>query len=319
MVKHEDYMALATNNAKMGWGLTKTNPMVGAVLVKDDKVLATGFHQYYGGPHAEVDVFSKTEDTEGATLYITLEPCSHTNKKTPPCAPLVIKKKIAKLVVGMRDPNPEVSGRGIEQIKAAGIEVIEGVLEKEVQGLNPAFTINMKEQRAFVHLKIAKTQDQTLIIPERQWITGDEVKRDVHWMRAQCQAILVGGETFRTDSPQLNVRGIHLLESPYFEQPKKFVLSRSLENLEDFEVVQVDDWAEFLKDLYKQGIGALYIEAGPNLAKDLIENEVYDYLSVMEAPFRADGIKLETQLPELSEIRQYSNGDRWLISSRSEL
>ncbi len=314
---HEDYMALAINNAKMGWGLTKTNPMVGAVLVKDEKVIATGFHQYFGGPHAEADLFSKTEDTEGATLYVTMEPCFHTNKKTPPCTPLVIEKKIAKLVVGMRDPNPETTGKGLEQIKAAGIEVIEGVLEKEVQGLNPAFTINMNEQRSFVHLKIAQTQDQTLVIPERQWITGDEVRRDVHWMRAQCQAIMVGGETFRTDSPELTVRGIHLLENEHFEQPRRLVLSRTLKELEGFEAVQVNDWNQFLKDLYKEGIGSLYIEAGPNLAKELIENKVYDYLSVMEAPFKAEGIRLDTELPELSEIRKYSNGDRWLICSQA--
>lgn len=143
MVNHSKIMKRCFQLAKKGIGKVEPNPYVGAVIVKDDKIIGEGWHEYFGGPHAEVNAFQNAiADVKGATLYCNLEPCCHTNKKTPPCVPLVVEKGIAKVIISNIDPNPDVSGRGIEMLKNNGIEVISGILKEEGEILNSKFFSN---------------------------------------------------------------------------------------------------------------------------------------------------------------------------------
>ena len=185
------------------------NPMVGAVLVKNGRIIGEGYHHYFGGPHAEVEAFQNcSEDPTGATLYCNLEPCCHPNKKTPPCTPLVISKKVARVVVANIDPNPDVSGKGLQQMREAGIQVESGLLADEGAELNKVFFLNMKAKRPYITVKIARSLDGFIAEnKERQfWLTGEKAIRFVHRLRTRHTAVLVGAGTIKADDPQLTVR-----------------------------------------------------------------------------------------------------------------
>ena len=157
---HETFMRRCFELARLGLGQVSPNPMVGAVLVKNGKIIGEGWHTHHGAPHAEPACFAQaTEDPTGATLYVNLEPCCHTKKLTPPCVPLVISKNIHKVVISNLDPNPQVAGQGVAQLRAAGIEVEVGVLEADGAELNEIFFHRMRTGRPFVHLKTAASQD----------------------------------------------------------------------------------------------------------------------------------------------------------------
>ena len=173
---HTEHMKRCINLARLAEGHTAPNPMVGAVVVKDGQVMAEGYHRQYGGAHAEVDALSKLGNkAEGATLYVNLEPCSHFGK-TPPCADLVVRSGIKKLIVGMTDPNPLVSGRGIEKCRQAGVEVVVGVLEEECRELNEVFVKNITQKKTFVALKTATTLDGKVATRtgSSKWITNEK-------------------------------------------------------------------------------------------------------------------------------------------------
>jgi diaminohydroxyphosphoribosylaminopyrimidine deaminase/5-amino-6-(5-phosphoribosylamino)uracil reductase len=183
--------------------------MVGAVVVKGGKVIASGYHKKAGEPHAEAVALRKAgPKAKGATLYVTLEPCSHTNKRTPPCSPLVISSGVKRVVVAMVDPNPRVSGGGIKALRKAGIEVIAGVLEAEARKLNEAFIKYITIGMPFVTLKIAQTLDGKIATAtgESKWITGEQAREEGHKLRDVNDAILVGVNTVLQDDPSLTTR-----------------------------------------------------------------------------------------------------------------
>jgi len=220
----EKFMQLAIKEAYKGKGKTLPNPAVGAVIVKDGKVVSTGYHERAGLPHAESIAIEKAgEKAKGATLYVTLEPCNHYGK-TPPCSEKIIKAGIKRVVVGIRDPNPIASG-GIERLKEAGIEVEVGVLKKECFELIDDFLVILKKDRPFVSLKLASTLDGLIADKNgnSKWISSEESRKLVHKLRSYHNAVMVGIGTVLNDDPLLNVR--------YFEvtpQPKAVVIDKNL-------------------------------------------------------------------------------------------
>ena len=205
---HEYWMAKAIQLAQQGLYTTHPNPRVGCVLVKDDQLIGQGFHAKAGEGHAEVNALADaTQAVDGATAYVTLEPCSHQGK-TPPCADALIKAGVARVVYGMQDPNPEVSGKGLAKLKKAGIEIIGPVLEAECEALNPGFIKRMREGLPFVRVKLAMSLDGRTAMEsgESQWITGPEARLDVQRLRAQSDAIVTGIGSVLADNPSMTVR-----------------------------------------------------------------------------------------------------------------
>lgn len=204
----EKYMKLALELAKKGEGRVNPNPLVGAVIVKDNKIIGKGYHEYYGGPHAEINAFSSAqENVEGSTMYVTLEPCCHYGK-TPPCVNAIIKNNIKKVVVGMLDPNPKVAGKGIEILREHGIEVITGVLEEKCKDLNEIFIKYIVTKSPFVIMKYAMTLDGKIAAytGDSKWITGESAREEVHKLRNKVSGIMVGIGTVLQDNPSLTCR-----------------------------------------------------------------------------------------------------------------
>ncbi|EPZ50267.1 riboflavin biosynthesis protein RibD [Bacteriovorax sp. BAL6_X] len=207
------YMQMALNLAKLGEGTTSPNPMVGAVIVKDGIVLGKGWHKKAGLPHAEPEAISdvavdQKAELKGATIYVTLEPCCHTNKRTPPCAHELLKHGFARVVVACLDPNPQVAGNGIKILEAAGIECKVGVLEEESKELNRVFFKSMQSKLPFVHLKLAQTLDGKLstMTGDSKWITDESARKMVHAFRKRYDGVMVGRKTLNNDDPSLNIR-----------------------------------------------------------------------------------------------------------------
>ncbi|MEY3288093.1 MAG: riboflavin biosynthesis protein RibD [Pseudomonadota bacterium] len=201
------YMARAIQLAKKGRYTTDPNPRVGCVLVRNSEVIGEGWHAKGGLGHAEVEALKNVQDAHGATAYVTLEPCSH-HGKTPPCCDALITAGVSRVVVAMQDPNPLVSGRGLEKLKAAGCEVSCGVLQDDALALNRGFINRMTAKRPFVRSKLAMSLDgrTAMASGESQWITSDEARTDVHRLRAESSAILTGINTVLADDPALNAR-----------------------------------------------------------------------------------------------------------------
>lgn len=202
------YMKIALDLAKKGIGYTNPNPLVGAVIVKEGRIIGEGYHEVYGGNHAEVNAFrNSTEDVKGAEMYVTLEPCSHYGK-TPPCANAIVEKGIKKVIVSLEDPNPEVSGRGIKILRDNGIEVVTGVLEEGSRKLNEIFLKYITTKLPFCILKTAMTLDGKIATRtgDSKWITNEESRKYVHQLRHRVSAIMVGVGTIIQDNPLLNTR-----------------------------------------------------------------------------------------------------------------
>ncbi|MBQ3601679.1 MAG: bifunctional diaminohydroxyphosphoribosylaminopyrimidine deaminase/5-amino-6-(5-phosphoribosylamino)uracil reductase RibD [Lachnospiraceae bacterium] len=202
------YMERAIELAKKGAGFVSPNPMVGAVIVKDGRIIGEGFHEKCGGLHAERNaIASLTESANGATIYVTLEPCCHYGK-TPPCTEAIIEQKIAKVVIGSRDPNPLVAGKGVAQLKKAGIQVEEDFMRQECDALNPIFFHYISKRTPYVAMKYAMTMDGKIAtgIGESKWITGEQARKQVHELRHCYKGIMVGIGTVLKDDPLLNCR-----------------------------------------------------------------------------------------------------------------
>lgn len=204
----EKYMDLALELAEKGRGYVNPNPMVGAVVVKDGEIVGKGWHKFYGGPHAEVYALDEAgAKAEGATIYVTLEPCSHFGK-TPPCAEKIKKMKIKKCVIACFDPNPIVAGRGKKILEEAGIEVVVGVREKEAKELNKVFMKYITEKNPYLFLKCAITLDGKIATNERdsKWITNEKSREKVQFLRHEYMGIMVGINTLINDNPRLTAR-----------------------------------------------------------------------------------------------------------------
>lgn len=203
-----EYMKLALELAELGVGAVNPNPMVGAVVVKDGKIIGKGYHKYFGGPHAEVYALDEAgEDAKGAAIYVTLEPCSHYGK-TPPCAEKIIKMGIKKCFVASLDPNPLVAGRGIQMMKDAGIEVVTGILSSEADELNHIFMKYITTKKPYVFLKCAITLDGKIATKtgSSKWITNSIARERVQKLRHKLMGIMVGVNTLVADNPSLTAR-----------------------------------------------------------------------------------------------------------------
>lgn len=205
------YMRLALEEAKKAWRLSPPNPSVGAVIVKDGAVIGLGHTQRTGGPHAEImalrDAAEKGSSVEGATVYVTLEPCSHYGR-TPPCAKALIEHKVGRVVAAVKDPNPLVAGRGLKMLADAGVEVECGVCEAEAREVNVSFLTRMTRGTPWVRVKSAVTLDGRTALPDgrSQWITGPAAREDGHFWRGRAGAVVTGIGTVLADDPQMNVR-----------------------------------------------------------------------------------------------------------------
>jgi diaminohydroxyphosphoribosylaminopyrimidine deaminase/5-amino-6-(5-phosphoribosylamino)uracil reductase len=316
--RDERYMRMACRLALRGAGRTSPNPMVGAVLVRDGKVIATGFHKFAGGRHAEIEALAKAgTKASGATLYINLEPCSHQGK-TPPCAPALIRAGIKEIVVGMRDPNPIVSGRGLRQLRLAGMRVRTGVLESECQQLNEAFTKYITRKIPFVVLKLAASLDGKIATAtdDAKWISDAASRTSVHQLRNHVDAVLVGAGTVLVDNPQLTCRiaggrdpwrvildarlrvpmNARLL---HHREPQKSIIitsrqasNRKIRALEALGAqvwrftAQNDQipWLPILRRLGGFGIVKVLIEGGATTAASALQARVVDQLLLFYAP-----------------------------------
>lgn len=319
------YMTRAIALAKRGHFTTSPNPRVGCVIVKDGKIVGEGFHQKAGEPHAEVYALRMAgANAEGATAYVTLEPCSHFGR-TPPCAQALTDAKVAKVVAAMVDPNPKVAGRGLTMLADAGIEVAEGLLEQEARALNPGFIQLMETKRAYVRCKLAASLDgQTAMASgESKWITESAARRDVQRLRAQSCAIISSAKTVVTDNAKLTVRHSELgdLANDYSEgalrQPVRVIIDSKGRLTPDlalfsapFPILIVtakleksQQWPHFVEQielpnensdgvnldalisyLSEKGLNDLFIEAGAGLAGAFIEQNLVDELILYQAP-----------------------------------
>lgn len=220
----EQFMKRAIELAKQGSGWTAPNPLVGAVVVKNGRVIGEGYHRKYGELHAERNALAAcSEDPAGATLYVTLEPCCHYGK-TPPCTEIIIEKKIAKVVIGSRDPNPKVAGKGARILREHGIEVVEDYMREACDALNPVFFHYITTKTPYVVLKFAMTLDGKIATRTgaSKWITGEAARNHVHQLRGRYAGILAGIGTVLEDDPMLNCRidGAH--------QPLRIILDSHL-------------------------------------------------------------------------------------------
>ena len=220
----EQFMKRAIELAKQGAGWTAPNPLVGAVVVKNGRVIGEGYHRKYGELHAERNALAAcSEDPAGATLYVTLEPCCHYGK-TPPCTEIIIEKKIAKVVIGSRDPNPKVAGKGTRILREHGIEVVEDYMREACDALNPVFFHYITTKTPYVVLKFAMTLDGKIATRTgaSKWITGEAARNHVHQLRGRYAGILAGIGTVLADDPMLNCRidGAH--------QPLRIILDSQL-------------------------------------------------------------------------------------------
>ncbi|MGI6084762.1 MAG: bifunctional diaminohydroxyphosphoribosylaminopyrimidine deaminase/5-amino-6-(5-phosphoribosylamino)uracil reductase RibD [Acetivibrionales bacterium] len=244
MNMHESYMQRTLELAKLGWGKTNPNPLVGAVIVKNEKIIAEGYHEKYGCSHAEVNAFNNAkEDVRGGTLYVNLEPCSHYGR-TPPCAKTIIEKGISKVVIAMVDPNPKVAGRGIEILKEAGIQVVCGILEKEAKKLNEIFIKYITRKRPFVIMKTAMTLDGKIatVCGGSKWISGEASRNHVHTLRNRVAAIMVGINTVLADDPSLTTR----LDSGKGRDPVRIVIDSKGVIPLDSRVINVESSADVI-------------------------------------------------------------------------
>ncbi len=207
----EQWMERAIELAKLGVNFVSPNPRVGAVIIKNGQIVAEGYHQYFGGPHAEINAIENAKGIEldGATLVVNLEPCSHFGK-TPPCTSAIVEKRFAKVVIGMVDPNPLVAGKGIQILRNAGIEIEVGVLEKECRWLNRFFIKDMLESKPYVILKVAQSLDGSIATSNYQskWITSEKSRELVWKLRREVDAILIGKTTALKDDPTLTLHNL---------------------------------------------------------------------------------------------------------------
>jgi len=292
MTTEELWMHRALQLAALGLGKVQPNPLVGAVVVHNEHIIGEGYHQQYGAPHAEVNAICTVKNHEllkKSTLYVNLEPCAHFGK-TPPCASLIIEKKIPKVVVGMKDPSEKVNGKGIKMLQDAGIEVIEKVLQDECLRLNKRFVTYHTKKRPYIFLKWAQTKNGFMDVLRGEntgrgkarlaptyWITNDALRVWAHKLRNEEQAILIGYNTLKNDNPQLTNRFYGS------NQPQRFVLCderKSIEVDKSFSIL-VGDIEEVLNELYALKIQSVIVEGGKKTLQKFLDAHLWDEVFVL--------------------------------------
>ncbi len=292
---NEIFMRRALQLARGGEGRVAPNPMVGAVVVARDRIIGEGFHRTYGGPHAEVNAIASVKEADlpllrEATVYVTLEPCSHYGK-TPPCALLLVEKRIKRVVIGAPDPNPLVAGRGVSMLREAGIEVTEGVLLDECMAINRRFMTFHSLHRPWILLKWAQSADGFMAAideagnPRPVTFSNPLSSVWMHRERAGVQAIMVGSHTILTDHPRLDVR---LWAG---NNPEKIDCQHGL------------DLRRLMDDLTRRGITSLMVEGGPTLLASFIREGLYDEIRIETAPATlGKGLRAPLLPPDLESV-----------------
>jgi diaminohydroxyphosphoribosylaminopyrimidine deaminase / 5-amino-6-(5-phosphoribosylamino)uracil reductase len=281
------YMQFALQLASSARGQTNPNPMVGAVIVKDGRIVGFGAHLKAGEPHAEVHAFRMAGDAaEGASLYVTLEPCSH-HGRTPPCADLVVRSKVKRVVIAMEDPNPLVAGRGTTRIREAGIEVQVGVLEAEAKRLNERFIYNITTKLPFVVLKTAMTLDGKIATStnDSRWITGPAAREAVHRLRDEVDGILIGIGTVLADDPELTTR----LPEGGGKHPTRIILDSQLRISETANVLDTS-------------VAPTWIVTGPEVDQQKQERLMARGVKVITLPNAGAGAPIRSLLETLFEM-----------------
>jgi len=329
-----EFMRQALELAERGLYTTTPNPRVGCVIVKDGAVVASGWHEKAGLPHAEVLALEAAgERARLATLYLNLEPCSH-HGRTPPCADAIVASGIKRVVAGMQDPNPKVAGAGFAKLRAAGIEVEHGLMEDEARELNIGFVARMTRGRPWVRMKIAASLDgrTALANGKSQWITGEAARADGHRWRARACAVLTGFGTVRDDDPQLNVRGIDTSRQPLkivvdsrFEtspgarllKDGRTLVAGAVENQRKIAALRAAgaetvvipnehgkvELFKLIQDLARRELNEIHVEAGMKLNGSLLQAGVVDEVLVYLAPtLIGDSGRGMFSLPELTEL-----------------
>jgi diaminohydroxyphosphoribosylaminopyrimidine deaminase / 5-amino-6-(5-phosphoribosylamino)uracil reductase len=299
--------------AERGRGKTGDHPLVGAVVVRGGEVVGEGWYEYDGVRHAEVVALEQAGDAaRGAILYVTLEPCSH-HGRTPPCADAVVAAGLARVVVGARDPNPVVDGRGIDRIRAAGIEV-EVLDDLAARRQNEAWRVWKSLGRPFVTYKAAVTLDARVTVPGRRWVSGEESRRRAHELRAASDAVAVGMGTVRADAPRLDARDVDAAR-----QPRRLAFGRGpLPDGSELEL-RSGPLEEELRALAAERVQSLLLEGGPTLATAFLAAGLVDKLLLFVAPVVAgDGPRvlgdLEAPL-ELLHLRTEPSGEDVLLEA----
>jgi diaminohydroxyphosphoribosylaminopyrimidine deaminase/5-amino-6-(5-phosphoribosylamino)uracil reductase len=313
MTKHDHhtdelFMRRALELATLGGGQVSPNPLVGCVIVHDGKIIGEGWHKKYGEAHAEVNAVNSVDNPAllaESTVYVNLEPCSHFGK-TPPCADMLIAHRVKKVVVANLDSNPLVSGAGIKKLRAAGAEVITGILDKEGHALNEAFFTYITRQRPFIVLKWAETADGFIAREnyDSKWISHALSRQVVHQWRANLDAILVGSRTAAHDNPQLTVRDwsgrnpVRVVIDRFLRlDPKLHVFDGSQKTLRynvlkheehpGLSLVRLDEndfLQQLLKDLHKQKIQSVLVEGGAHTLQHFIDAEMWDEARIFQSP-----------------------------------
>jgi len=298
MSTHEKYMRLAIELAKKAEGKTSPNPIVGAVVVKNDKIIGEGYHKKAGLPHAEVSALKEAgSGAKGATLYVTLEPCDHFGR-TPPCAQAIIKSGIKKVVIGMKDPNPLNNGKGIRKLKKNGIAVTVLKLYKEAESINKPYIKFITKRLPYVTVKVAQSLDGKIATKtgDSKWISSEDSRRYVHMLRANVDAVMVGANTVIKDDPAL------LSKTSRGKQPTRIIVdgnSKIPKNAKIFSTLDKSpvilassilgrgkrtDIVRLLKVLAKNGATHILVEGGGQLISGLIEKGLVDRMLIFVAP-----------------------------------
>lgn len=346
----EDFIRKTFDLAKKGLGHNWPNPLVGSVIVKAGRIIGEGFHAKYGSDHAELSALKNcSESPEGATVYVNLEPCCHTNKQTPPCAQRLIHEKVKKVVICNLDPNPYVLGRGVELLKSHGIEVTHGILAEEGEKLNEVFFHAQRNKTPFVHLKMASTLDGKISLPsgESKWITQEAARTHVHELRSHHQGIMVGANTIRKDNPELNVR------LPGFVGPQPYRIAFTLSgnipeeaklfndklkertlvftktplklNIPSGNIFIIKSLEEAMQILFEKKLINLFLEGGAQLAGEFMKKQLINRVSLYLNPsflgtgastLSDIGVKLLNERPRLKEMESSFKGEDLYLTGR---
>jgi diaminohydroxyphosphoribosylaminopyrimidine deaminase / 5-amino-6-(5-phosphoribosylamino)uracil reductase len=328
------FMARALRLAERGLFTTTPNPRVGCVIVRDGEIVGEGWHERAGEAHAEVNALrAASAGARGASVYVTLEPCSHQGR-TPPCVPALVEAGVKRVVAAMRDPNPAVAGEGFAQLRAAGIETAAGLMESQARELNIGFVSRMTRERPWIRMKVAASLDGKTALANgaSQWITGEAARRDGHRWRARSCAVLTGVGTVRDDDPRLTVRAIETPRQPLkvlidsklqvATQAKLFASGQTLVfcAIEDSARVArlracgADavtlanaegkvDLALMAQELARRGVNEVLVEAGLKLNGSLLRAGIIDELLIYFAPhLLGDRARGMFDLPELTDL-----------------